>query len=644
MSTTHRTLFAVLAAGAAVVLSSAGCQMIDTQPAPSDNADNTETVHQGLGESKTGYRVDGPGSGTLPQRNERVMLHLANRFRMNPFDEFELTDMQGNPIPAHAPARYSYVGSEAARWKSRYLLNNECSTPCDADGNPMTPPQFRSCCQVGLQNGKFTCNPPENVDCTSDMAMSQDERLRVYSSAGLPSFTNDFWFRQQLGPDEAQPTFPGEAATLAGLQNLVNFAISNRARTVGLGFVNQPVVPDECDPDDPCDPGTCRNSEGSRFCDTENNPECTGLCKGPECNGTCTRTVEGDDVPVSCTLPEAPDEEQCQPENYARRYQFTLTFGSSGRPRPTLLNGIHLKLGFFGENAPFGETPAEEIEYAIHYYEPSGPAQDAKVVVDGQCNDMSTRFEPDSAQPPPDTGGDAGDTGTYEFDYFGNTYNTSLETGPGCHSYYFSFVDGEGFVQTYPEYGALQARIGQGTDDNGNTFVAPLPNNESCPIWTPERPNPSPSCLPNASECSDGETRNCYTGTPQTRGVGVCSTGIETCVDGRWSGTCEDQTLPAADDTCGDNTDNDCNGYVDDQCGNGSGGDAGMTNPGSDAGMSDTGGSSGSDGGGLTRSDDDGESSGCGCRSTANSIPTAPLGILLVTATVFGIRRRSRDT
>jgi hypothetical protein len=63
-------------------------------------------------------------------------------------------------------------------------------------------------------------------------------------------------------------------------------------------------------------------------------------------------------------------------------------------------------------------------------------------------------------------------------------------------------------------------------------------------------------------ECSDGETRACYQGPSDTRGVGACSDGVETCAAGRWSGVCTGDVTPFVERCNG--VDDDCNGTPDD--------------------------------------------------------------------------------
>jgi len=69
-----------------------------------------------------------------------------------------------------------------------------------------------------------------------------------------------------------------------------------------------------------------------------------------------------------------------------------------------------------------------------------------------------------------------------------------------------------------------------------------------------------------APACNAGDFIECYTGDPATNGVGLCQSGIRTCVSGIWS-ACEGQVLPQTEDC--DGLDNDCNGVVDDVAGAG---------------------------------------------------------------------------
>jgi hypothetical protein len=73
----------------------------------------------------------------------------------------------------------------------------------------------------------------------------------------------------------------------------------------------------------------------------------------------------------------------------------------------------------------------------------------------------------------------------------------------------------------------------------------------------------------NGCVCPPGATRACYLGPANTRGVGICTDGSQTCVAGAggvgsdW-GPCSGGQLPGAE-TCND-VDDDCDGVVDDGC------------------------------------------------------------------------------
>lgn len=70
-------------------------------------------------------------------------------------------------------------------------------------------------------------------------------------------------------------------------------------------------------------------------------------------------------------------------------------------------------------------------------------------------------------------------------------------------------------------------------------------------------PPPPPGCC---ADCENGETRPCYTGPPETEGVGQCTAGIQTCVLAVW-GECVGVILPQIEECDGE--DNDCDGAVD---------------------------------------------------------------------------------
>lgn len=65
------------------------------------------------------------------------------------------------------------------------------------------------------------------------------------------------------------------------------------------------------------------------------------------------------------------------------------------------------------------------------------------------------------------------------------------------------------------------------------------------------------------ADCAVGMTQPCYTGPTGTANVGVCKMGTQSCVDGIW-GKCVGEVLPASQEICFNNQDDNCNGKDDD--------------------------------------------------------------------------------
>lgn len=64
------------------------------------------------------------------------------------------------------------------------------------------------------------------------------------------------------------------------------------------------------------------------------------------------------------------------------------------------------------------------------------------------------------------------------------------------------------------------------------------------------------------TDCTEGETRECYGGPAGTAGIGPCTTGLEVCSGGKWPGICVGDQTPLVEQCNG--LDDNCNGVNDD--------------------------------------------------------------------------------
>ncbi len=96
----------------------------------------------------------------------------------------------------------------------------------------------------------------------------------------------------------------------------------------------------------------------------------------------------------------------------------------------------------------------------------------------------------------------------------------------------------------------------------GACMGAVLPSPEVCGSGRDEdcngRPDDGPDC------CTIMGEGSCYTGSPDTRGVGVCRAGRRTCTPGMPPGPCMGEVTPSAEVCNG--VDDNCNGVIDEGC------------------------------------------------------------------------------
>ena len=95
----------------------------------------------------------------------------------------------------------------------------------------------------------------------------------------------------------------------------------------------------------------------------------------------------------------------------------------------------------------------------------------------------------------------------------------------------------------------------------------PEPSAELSQDASPGEPKPEPAADSNIpeAECSNGQTRSCYSGQDGTNGKGTCQEGLQTCGKDQTWGTCKGEVTPQTE-SCGDGKDNDCDGVADEDC------------------------------------------------------------------------------
>ncbi|MCB9642984.1 MAG: hypothetical protein H6728_07920 [Myxococcales bacterium] len=88
---------------------------------------------------------------------------------------------------------------------------------------------------------------------------------------------------------------------------------------------------------------------------------------------------------------------------------------------------------------------------------------------------------------------------------------------------------------------------------------APTPTAEVC---GDDKDNDCNGSIDEGCECKPNTSRDCYTGPPNTQGVGPCLQGKQTCsADGKWQ-NCDGQVTPQVEQC--NRKDDDCNGKIDD--------------------------------------------------------------------------------
>ncbi len=96
----------------------------------------------------------------------------------------------------------------------------------------------------------------------------------------------------------------------------------------------------------------------------------------------------------------------------------------------------------------------------------------------------------------------------------------------------------------------------------GNCLGEVVPTAETCLSAEDEDCDGQANESGEGCTCEPGETRECYTAAPLTKGVGICLSGIETCTDeGTGFGQCAGEVTPQVE-TCATLDDEDCDGAI----------------------------------------------------------------------------------
>lgn len=530
-----------------------GCTTDVEKPAP-----DTETQGQNLGESTQAYYFSGIGAGEMPTMQERVAIHLANRVRTAPY-VWGIQNEDGDPVDPIAALTYQPFFAEAGRWQGAHAIQYQCfCTP----GMMPAPQDYNTCCEMGLKNGEVQCVGPIT---TCEEGTEEADRWALLNR-GPGVINNEFFWPGDL--PAGIPALPGELAANFLVQNALGALFSPRDRAAAFSQVNTPIIPQECQPQfEPCAQGICTDIDtGANECDKALNPDCLGLCLGTDENPA-----------PPCTLNEPLDPEICNPDEWQQAFYWTFAFGGSRDPVPVLSDGVAFQPGFTAtEQNPegtFGVVEPGEVLFSVRYHQPVGAPQSLKLAMNGSCFDMDLWVEPPTETVPvegdmgpdmedmedmdPDMDTDMGEVEEQPvFPYSGLTYENVQSLGEGCYRFFYSAVDAEGFVYRFPSLGSL----GVSVDAEGRVNL----EDPDCPTWS--ETVPPAQCLPEVDECNAGEERPCYSGRPGTQDKGICELGTESCEQGRWSGKCEGEVRPEAEETCGDNLDNNCNGVVEENC------------------------------------------------------------------------------
>lgn len=121
---------------------------------------------------------------------------------------------------------------------------------------------------------------------------------------------------------------------------------------------------------------------------------------------------------------------------------------------------------------------------------------------------------------------------------------------------------GEGFTCNQ-DTGECEPEVAEGKDDVNEN------GKDDAGSGNADEPDSDSTAKPDVDEtevfveCTPGDTKECYEGPSNTKGVGICAAGVATCVvDGTDWSECVGQVIPQAE-ICGDGIDQNCSGEDD---------------------------------------------------------------------------------
>ena len=270
-----------------------------------------------------------------------------------------------------------------------------------------------------------------------------------------------------------------------------------------------------------------------------------GVCQTP----TCTDGVKnGTETDVDCggaSCPQCPVGEQCMVDYDCTAGVCVGGFCQAPACNDGVLNGTETGVDCGGASCP---QCADGIGCAVASDCSSGVCTGGVCQVPN-CNDGVQN----GSETGPDCGGPCAACVTC-------VHDADCPGGETCENGYCHAAPcaGDGLGTITCGIGACQVTVPACTNGQPTACVPGAPSAEVCGDGIDNDCNGE---IDEGCPCVNGATQPCYTGSAETRSVGACHDGTQTCMHGQW-GACVGEQTPA-EETC-NGADDDCNGVVDD--------------------------------------------------------------------------------